>query len=32
MSRLVFTGLVLFVITFIINAIARAIVSRGPKS
>lgn len=32
MSRLIFTGLVLFVITFIINAIARAIVSRGPKS
>ena len=32
MSRLIFTGLVLFVITFVINAIARAIVSRGPKS
>ncbi|NMA76429.1 MAG: phosphate ABC transporter permease subunit PstC, partial [Actinomycetales bacterium] len=33
MSLLVFTGLVLFVLTFIINAIARWIVARsGPKS
>ncbi|EYT50927.1 phosphate ABC transporter permease subunit PstC [Brachybacterium muris] len=33
MSLLIFTGLVLFVLTFIINAIARAIVARsGPKS
>lgn len=32
MSRLIFTGLVLFVLTFAINAIARAIVSRGPKA
>lgn len=29
MSRLIFTGLVLFVLTFIINAIARAIVARS---
>lgn len=32
MARLIFTGLVLFVFTFIINAIARAIVSRTTKS
>lgn len=31
MSRLIFTGLVLFVITFVINALARAIVSRSQK-
>ncbi|MFC0673942.1 phosphate ABC transporter permease subunit PstC [Brachybacterium hainanense] len=31
MSRLIFTGLVLFVITFVINAIARAIVARSAK-
>ena len=33
MSLLIFTGLVLFVLTFIINALARWIVARsGPKS
>ncbi len=31
MSKLIFAGLVLFVITFIINAIARGIVSRAAK-
>lgn len=31
MSRLIFTGLVLFVITFIINAIARGIVAKSTK-
>ncbi|UYG18005.1 phosphate ABC transporter permease subunit PstC [Brachybacterium huguangmaarense] len=32
MSRLIFTGLVLFVITFVINALARAVVSRRATS
>jgi phosphate transport system permease protein len=31
MARLIFTGLVLFVLTFVINAIARAIVARSTK-
>jgi phosphate transport system permease protein len=32
MARLIFTGLVLFIITFVINALARAIVSRSAKA
>ncbi|EWS80271.1 hypothetical protein BF93_04495 [Brachybacterium phenoliresistens] len=31
MARLIFTGLVLFVITFVINAIARAVVARSTQ-
>lgn len=31
LSRLIFTGLVLFVITFAINALARAVVARGVR-
>jgi phosphate transport system permease protein len=32
MARLIFTGLVLFIITFVINALARAIVSRSARA
>ncbi|WP_152352239.1 phosphate ABC transporter permease subunit PstC [Brachybacterium subflavum] len=32
MARLIFTGLVLFIITFVINALARGIVSRSAKA
>lgn len=32
MSRLIFTGLVLFVITFVINAVARGIISRPRRA
>lgn len=32
MARLIFTGLVLFIITFVINALARAIVARSAKA
>ncbi|PWH07016.1 phosphate ABC transporter permease subunit PstC [Brachybacterium endophyticum] len=32
MARLIFTGLVLFIITFIINALARAIVARSARA